>query len=310
MINKSVLLTGANGFLGSCLAEKLSKKYTSVTLTSYHSGRNPKIQPVDLLDFAKIRNLVFNAKPDIVIHAGSFVDLSRDYEIGQQCIDSNVKGTLNLLEALRSHPPQKIIYTSTEEIYGNGPIPYVETQNPDPPSLYSISKLAAEHMCRLYAKELGIKLVILRIATFYGPGQPERRFIPQMILKALKNEPVLINSGVKKRDYIYIDDVVNGILLACETELATDIEVMNLGGGQSYSLIYLAKMIISKAKSSSVIKKNAFPDRAGEADKWILDIAKAKKMLMWQPKVSLEEGITKEIEYFKAYGSKGKKTSA
>ncbi len=310
MINNSVLLTGANGFLGSCLSNSLSKKYTSVTLTSRHGHKYPNIQALDLLDFAKTQQIVSITKPDIVIHTGSLVDLSRDYKIGLQCIDSNVKGTLNLLEALQSYPPKKIIYASTEEIYGNGPIPFVETQTPQPPSLYSISKLAAEHISSMYAKERGIKLIILRIATFYGPGQPERRFIPQMILRALKNDQLLINSGTKKRDYIYIDDVVSGILLACEIELEADVEVMNLGGGQSYTLHHLAELIIDSAKSSSTIKKNAFPDRAGEADEWLLDITKAKKMLTWEPKVNLEEGISKEIEYFKHYGSKRKKTAA
>ncbi len=299
MINKTIVLTGANGFLGSCLLTSLQKKYSTVIATSGHKNNNHTILEVNLLDFKKIKDAITHYKPDIVIHTGSLVDLSRDYTIGLNCIDNNIKGTLNLVEALRTNPSKKIIFTSTEEVYGSGTVPFVETQTPQPPSLYSVSKLAAEHITSLYASELNIALVILRIATFYGPCQPPRRFIPQMIERALTNKDVLLNSGLKKRDYIYIEDVINGILLACETNLDNKFEIINIGGGKSYTLEYLAQQIVHAAKSSSKIVKNAFPDRIGEAQEWILDISKAKKLLQWKPKISLQQGVIEEVAYFK-----------
>jgi UDP-glucose 4-epimerase len=287
---KTILITGGSGFLGKRLLKKLATKKRKYNIFA---------QRIDLLNIKELKNSINKIKPHIVFHLAANVDLRRSYEVAKKCIDINITGTLNLLEALRQNPPEKLIFSSTEEVYGDGLIPFKENQTPQPPSPYSISKLASEDLCKLYAKELGFYLYIFRIATFYGPGSALNRFIPQIIVKALKNKEILLNSGRKKRDYIYVDDVIDAFMLAIDKKNKNQVELLNLGGGISYTLKYLVDKILKLTKSYSLVTLNAIPERLLEADEWLLSIAEAKKVLGWKPTTSLEQGLLKTVEFFK-----------
>lgn len=299
MVKKKVLITGAAGFLGKRLAKRLNNEDYHPCLTSLESNKDLSIEKLNLLNYSDIEKVIKKTKPAIVYHLGALVNLSRDYEVAQQCIGVNIKGTLNLLESLRIFPPKKFIFTSTEEIYGDNPLPFKENQLPQPPSTYSISKIAAENLCKMYAQALGFSLVIFRIGTIYGSEQPLSRFIAQIIVKALENEDILINSGEKKRDYVYIENVVDALILSQKIKLEHQIETINLGGQRSYQLKRLVEMIIKLTKSKSRVTIGAFPDRVSEADEWLMDITKAKKLLNWKPTTSLESGLKQTINYFK-----------
>lgn len=300
MKNKQmILITGATSSLGRRLIKQLNREDYSPYLTALEEDNSLSVKKVDLLDYPRVQELVKKIKPEIVYHLGALVDLSRDYQVAQRCIDINIKGTLNLLEALRATPPKKFIFTSTEEVYNDNPLPFKENQLPCPPSAYSVSKIAAENFCKIFTQELNFSLVIFRIATFYGPEIPLSKFIAQVIIKSLKNEEIPLNSGTKKRDYIYVDDVVEALILAAEKKLKNQIETINLGGGKSYQLKELVEMVVKLTKSKSKVIIGAFPDRILEADEWLLDNSKAKKLLGWQPKTSLEQGLRETIDFYK-----------
>lgn len=299
MTKKKILITGASGFLGKRLINKLNNKNCSLYLTSLEGRKDLLIEKLDLLNYKDVEKVIEKIKPDIVYHLGALVDLSRDYEIAQRCIDINIKGTLNLLESLRISPPKKFIFTSTEEIYGDNPLPFREDQLPQPPSAYSISKISAENFCKMYARIFDFSLIIFRIGTMYGPEQPLSRFIAKIIVKSLKNEDILINSGEKKRDYVYVENVINALVLSDKTKLDNQIETINLGGQKSYKLKILVELIIKLTNSKSKIIIGAFPDRVLEADEWLMDITKAGKLFSWKPTTSLEDGLKQTINYFK-----------
>ena len=285
---KKVLVTGGTGFFGKNLINRLERDGYSVSL---FQG--------DLTREKEVKKIILKVKPMIIYHLGAIVDLSRDYKTARKCIDVNIKGTLNLLEALRRNVPSRFIYTSTEEIYGEGSPPYREDQLPKPPSPYAVSKIAAENLACIYARELGFSLFIFRVGTAYGPYQPETRLIPHMVIKALKNEDILLNSGRKKRDYIFIDDVIDALILAARKDIKGDSIIINLGGGIQYSLKELVHKIIALTDSKSKVVFGAFPDRVFEADEWLLDNQRAWKILSWKPRVSLRNGLIKMIHYYK-----------
>lgn len=281
-----ILITGGTGFFGKNLVKRLKKDDFSISIFQ-----------ADLKQAKEIRNFILKIKPTTIYHLGAIVDLTRDFKTAEKCIDINIKGTLNLLESLRTNIPSRFIYTSTEEVYGNGPLPYEEYQLPNPPSPYAVSKIAAEQFARIYSQELRFSLFIFRVGTAYGPEQSLTRLIPQMIVKALKNEDIPLNSGTKKRDYIFIDDVIDALILANNKNINDNNATINLGGGVQYSLKELVSEIIRLTHSKSKILFGAFPDRILEADEWLLDNQKAFKILGWKPKTSLNEGLRQMIKY-------------
>lgn len=283
-----IFITGASGFLGSHLTQALKKK-------RYVLGTFDK----DLVRYKDVELSLKQFQPDIIYHLGALVNLSRNFEVANTCIDVNVKGTLNVLEACRSLHIQRFIYTSTEEVYGDSKIPYKESFLPDPPSPYAVSKIASENLIKLYAHELSFEAVILRIGTIYGPHQNVNRFIPQIIAQALTDTDIPLNSGKKKRDYIYIDDTVEALIKAKNCTLPAQYQILNLGGGKTYSLKYLVQRIMKISKSNSKLLWNSFPDRILESDEWLMDLRNAKKILKWYPHTSLDNGLRKMIASYK-----------
>lgn len=285
---EKILVTGSTGFFGKHLTKRLEKK-------SYEIYRFMD----DLTNAYEVKRQIQEFLPTTIYHLGGIVDLSRSFDIAKNCIEINIKGTLHILEALRQNKPIRFIYTSSEEVYGNGQIPYSEDQIPNPPSPYAISKIAAEQLAKLYGQELGFSIFIFRIGTAYGPEQPDSRLIPQIIIKALKGENIPLNSGTKKRDYIYIDDAIDAMTLPLEKNIEEQIVIINAGGGKQYSLKYLVDTVLRLTKSKSKVLLGAFPDRVLEADEWFLDNTKAKELLSWEPKTSLEQGLKNMIDYYK-----------
>ena len=298
MKNK-ILITGASGFLGKNLVDALGREKIDIYATATHEEKSRGIYAMNFLNFKEVTQAMNKIKPSIVYHIGGLVNLSRDYEVYKKCIEINTIGTLNLLEALRENPPKKFIFISTEELYGGNKIPYRETQKIDPPSGYSISKAAAERLCMVYAKELKFQLIITRVVTMYGPGDKVHRLIPQIVMNSLTNKPINLNLGLKKRDYVFIEDVVRALISIRDITLPDNTNVINIGGGKSYSLREVIDYILSYTKSKSEVNYGLIPERFGEAGEWLLDIRKASKLLRWKPEISIEEGLRKTISYFK-----------
>lgn len=291
---KIILITGATGFVGYNACEYYRKKGWKVFGLSSSAGKLPtgvKLVKVDLLDYEKLNFEIKKIKPIVVLHLGAHVVLDRNFKTAQKCIDVNIKGTLNLLETLKSHSVKKMLFFSTEEVYGLNKVPYKENQLLLPPSPYAISKVAAENLCLMYHQLHKLPVVVMRIATTFGYHQPKSRFIPTIILKAIKNEPILLNSGKNKRDYLFIESLLDAINKAILFKRVEG-EVLNIGHTKSISGEALAKKVVVLSGSESKIILNAFPDREGEASKWGMNEDKTKKLLKWKNEISIDEGLS------------------
>lgn len=295
----TIFITGATSFLGASVITQLekSKKYTLVK-TSRTGNKKRNVINLDLLDYKKTRTLLQKTKPNIILHFAALVNLTRDFETAKKCVDANIISTLNLLEATKDIGVKKIIFASTEEVYGDNKTPYREDQNPRPPSMYSISKVAGENLLQYYSVLHGFTFIALRLGTFYGPGSQPDRFLTQIIQTALANKQISLNSGQLKRDYIFIDDAVSAIERAIKTPIQKN-EIINIGGKTAISLYTFVKKVLKHSQSKSKVILNAFPDRIGEARYQKLSITRAKKILNWEPITSLDDGIKKSVDFFR-----------
>lgn len=286
-----VLITGASGFIGRHLYSYLLKQGVDCVGISRNGMASLGILPVDLRDIEAIRRFINDIQPHIVYHLAAIVNSSRDYETAVHCLEINTSGTLNILRACEQLRGVRVVLASTEEVYGKNCAPFREKQTPRPPSSYAISKLAAEQLCRYHATHYEATTIALRIGTTYGPGQSETRYIPQLVLAALSGNDLELNSGHKRRDYIFIDDVVRAFVLAGQAKLRDRTATINIGGGRAISLKDFANMIIHNAQSTAQIKYGVIPERHDEASEWLMDLSKAKRLLGWEPKVDVESGV-------------------
>jgi UDP-glucose 4-epimerase len=298
-MNKRVLITGATGFLGRNVLSALQRAGADVVAISQQGDATQGIDQVDMRDAQQVQACIKSVKPQIVYHLGALVDLSRNFDIARRAVEANIISTLNLLEALTYYPADRFLFSSTEEVYGEGRTPYKEDDPVFPPSPYAVTKLACEHLIRMTGTSIARHSIVFRIGTMYGPHLPEHRFIYQMIHKALANEDIPLNSGTLTRDYIYVVDVVDALLRASEVPLSSVFDVLNITGANEYSAVDIAQKIIDVCGSTSRLRIGVIPDRIGEAQHWKSDTAKARQLLQWIPETDLDSGIEKMIHFYK-----------
>jgi len=302
----NVLISGGNGFLGSYLVEKFAAEKFEVTVVddlSTSKGRNIP-ESVRFIE-KKIENYVTDEKYDYVIHLAARPSPEDYVNHPVDTLLSNSIGTLNMLEIARKSD-SVFMYTSSSEIYGEaGVIPTPESYygyvNPNGiRSCYDEGKRFSEALVMAYLREYGLDVRIQRPFNVYGPRIREDgqygRVIPRFIIQALKDEPLTIyGDGRQTRSFLYISDWLSGTW-----ELLTGRykgEIINIGSDREITIIDLAKKIISLLNSKSSIvflqKRDDDPSRRAA------DIGKAKKVLKWEPKVNLDEGLIQTIEWFR-----------
>lgn len=294
---KGVLVTGASGFIGSHLVKGLLKEGANVSAIGRKSPKNAGISyfSADICDANSLCRAIINIKPQIIVHLVACMDRTAPNE---EVIRINYQGTVNLFDALDQIEYQRFIYISTSELYFGNEIPFLENMDLNPQTAYARSKLMAEEYCITQSKEKRKPITILRPAIVYGPGQSESMFIPQCVASTLRGENMKMTAGEQTRDFVYIDDVVEAIVRASYMPLAVG-EIINIGSGIETTLKEAALKINELAGNAMQINFGALPYRENEIRRYLLDITKAKQVLGWEPKVSLEEGLKKAIEAYK-----------
>ena len=212
----------------------------------------------------------------------------------------NLLGTLELLKALESSPLSAFVLASTTEVYGNGPLPFTEGQREAPPSPYAVSKLAAEQIIMTLHRAQGFPAIVARVATAYGPGQPRHRLIPTIIEAYSRGEPPQLSDPSQSRDFLFVDDVVEG-LLACVTHPNARGEVINLGDDASYTVQHIADTIRDLMGVNVTARYGDRAPRPNEARVWSSSRKKAGELLDWAPRVGLREGLQQTIAGFHAH---------
>lgn len=249
----------------------------------------------DLLDKKLLTTILKDV--DYIFHEAAQAGVSISVENAMRAHENNATGTLTLLEAARNTDIKKIINASSSSVYGTVKyLPFDEDHPTYPISPYGVSKLMAEHYCRVFTDLYGLPSISLRYFTVYGPGIRPDLAIHLFTQQALKNEPLTIfGTGDKTRDFTYIDDIVDANLIS----LTKGNGVYNIGGGHRVSIQELAEKIIEITRSSSIIKYKE--SKKGDAEHTYANTKKAYRELGWSPKISLDQGLKRYIEWVSTY---------
>lgn len=306
---KKYLITGGAGFIGSHIAEELSKKGYHVTvLDNLRTGFKKNLVGLDV-EFVngdiRDKNLLFKYAEGTaaVFHLAALVSVPESLIHISECIDINTQGTINVLEAAKSNYGCKVILSSSAANYGNDPvIPKTESMIPKPMTPYAISKMDGEYYLEMYQKQWQIPTVSLRYFNVFGSRQnPDSAYaaaVPVFINKALKNEPITIyGDGNQTRDFIYVKDIARANIFASEKGDS----VYNVALGHSTSIIELAKKIIEITNSKSPII--FLKERAGDIKHSTANPSKFQQ-LGFKPLYSLDQALSETIEYFERSKSK------
>lgn len=302
--SKKVFITGGNGFIGANLTKFLkSKNYKVSVLVKKNSNlwslkeiiKNTTIYKADITNKKELERIMKKVNPDYIIHLASYGNSSNENDF-KKIIDVNISGLINLLMASQSINYKKFIIAGSSSEYGFKEKPMTETDYLYPNSYYSAAKGSATLLAQSYALKENKPIVILRPFSVYGPFEENNRFIPTVIKKALNKEKILVTKEEVKRDFIFIDDVVSAFYKTMKTRLNKG-EIINIGTGKQYS----NKQVVRKIEKilNLKLKLGTFPKRAWDTNNWVANNQKAKKMLKWSPKFSIEEGLKKTIEWYK-----------
>ena len=299
-----ILVTGGAGFVGSHLVDKLiSEKNDVVIIDDLSTGKkefinkSAKFYKIDIRN-KKISNIFDKHNFDIVYHLAA--QKSVPYSLKNPIEDANINilGALNLLENCVKHKIEKIIFTSTGgAIYDSADtFPTDEYSEARPLSPYAVSKFAIEKYLNFYQKVHGLNYVIIRPANIYGPRQDphgEAGVIAIFISNLLQNKQCYINGGDQTRDFVYVKDVVNALILSQKAKN----EIYNIGTANDISITNLYEKIRKLANSNLTPEHR--PNIKGEVIKSQLSSKKIKEQINWTPKISLNDGISETINYFK-----------
>ena len=310
-----ILLTGAAGFIGSHLAERLlSLGHQMVGLDNFDKFYARSIKEDNLKQASGNEHFTFIEADlcdpglwnrlttehfDMIIHlaAKAGVRPSMMDPIGYN--NTNIMGTSYLLEFARHNNVKKVIFASSSSVYGvNKNLPWrVEDKSLQPISIYASSKLSGEALCALYQQHFGLSIVAFRFFTVFGPRQRPDLAIHKFVKLIDKGQPIqLFGDGQTFRDYTYIDDIVSGILGALNFEHA-DFEIFNLGNTHTVSLIELVTIIEELLGKKAIIEY--MPQQAGDVPYTWSNIEKSQELLGYNPQTSIREGIAKFIEWYK-----------
>jgi UDP-glucose 4-epimerase len=299
--NTQVLLTGASGFIGSHLAEALVARGAIVHCLLLPGDPAPNLSAVrdqihvhraDLLDAEALRRVARAASPEVVMHlaAVGVTDVHVDPALA---VRVNVEGTLDLLAALDG-AYRIFLNVGTCHEYGDGAPPFREDQDPRPSLPYAITKTATWHFCRRFLDTEGWPIVTVRPFSVYGPRQAENTFVPACIHAARRGVDFEMTAGEQGRDWIYVADVVEGMIRATGLPAAIG-GTFNLCTARETTLYDVARAIVSEMGDPIAIHRGALPYREGEIWHLVGDNTRARAVLGWEPTTSLADGLRRTI---------------
>jgi len=303
-----IIITGGAGFIGSNIAEELSKEKDNeiIIVDDLSTGKMANLRKFDqninlvrgsITDLNLLKEIFKGV--EYVFHQAAIPSVPRSIKYPIASNNANVNGTLNVLVAARDCDVKKVVYASSSSVYGDTPeLPKRERMTPNPLSPYAVTKLLGEYYCNVFNDIYGLKTVSLRYFNVYGPRQDPysdyAAVIPKFINRVSENKPpVIYGDGEQTRDFTFVKDVVSANILAAKSDAEG---VYNIANGNRISINELANMIM-KLIGNNLTSIHDDP-REGDIKHSLADISEAKKNLGYEPGYSLEEGLRGTIEWF------------
>lgn len=311
--DKKVLVTGAGGFIGSHLTERLVELGASVRAAVHYNSlgswgwleRSPvrdqlEVVAGDVCDRDSVRQMMQGR--EVVFHLGALIAIPYSYHAPASYVRTNVEGTLNVLQAARETNVERVVHTSTSEVYGTARYVPIDEKHPlQGQSPYSASKIGADKIAEAFQLSFGVPVVTIRPFNTFGPRQSARAVIPAIITQGLAGETIQLGNIHPTRDLNFVANTVEGFILAAGAPGVVG-ETINLGSGREISIGDLAQMIarllgrtIKLATDQARLRP---PD--SEVERLLADNRKARQLLGWAPVIGLEEGLQRTIEWMRA----------
>ena len=312
---KKILITGADGFIGSHLTETLVKAGYSVKAFVYYNSFNSwgwldtlpnnikneiEIFTGDIRDSNGVRKAVNNC--DTIFHLAALIGIPFSYHSPDSYIDTNIKGTLNILQAGKDENVDKILVTSTSEVYGTAKfVPITEEHPYQGQSPYSATKIGADRLAESFYKSFNMPIAIVRPFNTFGPRQSARAVIPTIITQLINGQDeIKLGDLSPTRDLVYVQDTVQGFIEIAKSPKTIGSEI-NIATQSEISINDLAEMLIRKIndKAKIISDFNRIRPKNSEVERLFGSNEKIKKLTNWKPRFSLEEGIDRTIKWFK-----------
>lgn len=318
---RKTLVTGAGGFIGSHLVERLVRDGVQVRAFLHYNSRNdwgslellPKdvmanveVVTGDIQDPFSVASAVKGCR--VVYHLSSLIAIPYSYVAPQSYVTTNVLGAVNVMQACREHEVERVIHTSTSECYGTARYVPIDEKHPlQGQSPYSASKIAADMIAESYWRSFGLPVAIVRPFNTFGPRQSARAVIPTIISQALAGQDIRLGSLNPTRDLNYVADTVDGFVHTAQTPEAVG-QVINIGSGREISIGDLARLILRMMHSDVPIlsdDQRIRPEQS-EVERLLCDAGKARTLLGWAPTFTLELGLEHTIAWLRQHQSRYK----
>ncbi|MFA4823685.1 MAG: SDR family NAD(P)-dependent oxidoreductase [Methanoregula sp.] len=314
--DKRVLVTGAGGFIGSHLVDELLNKGADVTAFVHYNARNnwgmlegqyndetPNLNVIagDVTDSLFVKKAV--SEKDYVFHLAALIGIPYSYVAPESYINTNIKGTLNIMQACHDAGVERVVHTSTSEVYGTAQYTPIDEKHPlQGQSPYSASKIGADKIAESFYCSFGLPVTTIRPFNTFGPRQSTRAVIPTIITQALTSNSIKLGSLTPIRDLTYVADTVQGFIKFAESKKTIGMTV-NTGSGRGVTIGELADIIISQVNPEARIiceDKRVRPEKS-EVLELLCDNRCAKELAGWKPAYTLEEGLSLTIDWMKEH---------
>ena len=298
-----LLVIGGTGFIGHhVLKASVSKKWSTTSISLNPPSKEREVEGVrylqlDLCKRDKVQAVIKNETYDYVVNLGGYIDHTLFKDGGRRLIESHFIGLQNLIENLNRERLQRFIQIGSSDEYGNSTAPQSEELREVPISPYSLAKVASTQFLQMLHRTEAFPATILRLFLTYGPGQNNQRFLPQIIQGCLADTKFPTSAGEQLRDFCFVEDTVEAIFLALQNSKA-DGEIFNVASGNPQSIRKLIEQVCALTNSGHP-QFGTISYRPGENMELYANVNKIRYTLNWQPKVSLEDGLKKTIDWYK-----------
>ncbi|MGU3371691.1 NAD-dependent epimerase/dehydratase family protein [Bacillus mycoides] len=304
--NKTFLITGGYGFIGSHLVRRLSHLQAKIVLFIRASSdswrlknilKNIETYEVDIRDKVQVQDAIKKINPDYIFHLAAY-GVNSAHTDYMHAIETNIIGTCNIIQAAKFVNCKKIINMGSSSEYGNKMEPIHENMLLTPVDIYGSTKAASTILAHQIASENNINLITLRPFGIFGEAEEPHKLFSYIILQVLQNKDVNLTLCNQLRDYCYIENIIDACILAIENTNVQN-EIFNIGSGNIYPLKHYVELLFKHLNTHSRPNYGAISSRTNE--RWIpeANIQKIKNSLFWEPRINIEEGIIKTINWYK-----------